>query len=349
MDWRRTVAEPSDEALIEQGRQVLRAEGEAILASADSLAAPFCQAVRLLQQCTGSVVVTGMGKAGLIGRKLSATLASTGTPSHFLHPAEAMHGDLGALRRDDLVLAISQSGETAELTQILPHVDARSIPLIALTGRADSTLGRAAAVVVATGKLVEADSLGVAPSTSTTVMLALGDSMALVVSRLRGFSHSDFAARHPGGSLGMRLLKVEQAMRPLERCRTAAADETVRQVFARPLPTRRTGAVMIVAADGRLTGIFTDSDLARLFEHRHDDALDRPIGEVMTCQPNTARLGSRLEEAIGLLESRRLSELPVIDEAGRPHGLLDIVDLVGVDLSAVETNPEGQPSARTAA
>ena len=180
-------------------------------------------------------------------------------------------------------------------------------------------------------------------------MLALGDSMALVVSRLRGFSHVDFAARHPGGSLGMRLLKVEQAMRPLEYCRTAAADETVRQVFARPLPTRRTGAVMIVAADGRLTGIFTDSDLARLFERRHDDALDRPIGEVMTSEPTAARLGSRLEEAIGLLESRRLSELPVIDEAGRPHGLLDIVDLVGVDLSAAETSPKGQPSARTAA
>ena len=343
------MAGPSDEVLIEQGQQILRAEGMAILTSADSLAAPFCHAVRLLQQCTGSVVVTGMGKAGLIGRKLSATLASTGTPSHFLHPAEAMHGDLGTLRQDDLVLAISQSGETAELTQILPHLDARRIPLIALTGRQDSTLGRAAAVVVVTGKLAEADPLGVAPSTSTTVMLALGDSLALVVSRQRGFSHADFAARHPGGSLGMRLLKVEQAMRSLADCRTATADETVRQVFARPLPSRRTGAVMIVAADGRLTGIFTDSDLARLFQHRHDAALDRPIGEVMTCQPIAARLGSRLEEAIGLLESRRLSELPVIDEAGRLHGLLDIVDLVGVDPSAAETSSEGQPAIGTAA
>ncbi len=343
------MAEASDAALIEQGRQVLRAEGEAILAAADSLAAPFCRAVRLLQQCTGSVVVTGMGKAGLVGRKLSATLASTGTPSHFLHPAEAMHGDLGALRRDDLVLAISQSGETAELTQILPHLEARGVPLIALTGRSDSTLGQAATVVVATGKLAEADPLGVAPSTSTTVMLALGDSLALVVSGLRGFNHADFAARHPGGSLGMRLLRVEQAMRPLDHCRTATPEETVRQVFARPLPHRRTGAVMIIAADGRLAGIFTDSDLARLFEHRHDDALDRPIGEVMTSQPTAARIGSRLEEAIGLLESRRLSELPVLDETGRPHGLLDIVDLVGVDLSTAEAEPESQPSTRTVA
>lgn len=339
------MAEPTDAALIEQGRQVLRAEGTAILAAADGLDASFCWAVRVLEQCTGSAVVTGMGKAGLVGRKLSATLASTGTPSHFLHPAEAMHGDLGALRRDDVVLAISQSGETAELTQILPHIDSRGIPLIALTGRAASTLGRAADVVVATGKLAEADPLGVAPSTSTSVMLALGDSLALVVSRLRGFSQADFAARHPGGSLGMRLLRVEQAMRPLAQCRTARPDETVRQVFARPLPSRRTGAVMIIVGDGRLAGIFTDSDLARLFEHRHDAALDRPIGEVMTGQPAAARLGSRLEEAIGLLESRRLSELPVVDDAGRPQGLLDIVDLVGVELSAAERPGEDLPAA----
>ncbi len=330
------MAELTDAALIDQAKQILRAEAAAVCRASETLDETFCRAARLVHACTGSVVVTGMGKAGLVGRKIAATLASTGTPSHYLHPAEAMHGDLGMLRRDDLVLAFSQSGETDEVTQILPHIKSRGITLIAVTGRAESTLGRAADVVVATGRLGEADPLGVAPSTSTTVMLALGDGLALVASVLQGFSHDDFAARHPGGSLGMRLLRVEDAMRPLDRCRTCRPEETVRDVFARPLPDRRTGAVMIISAGGRLEGIFTDSDLARLFEHRHDHALDRPIGDVMTRGPVCATRGDRLEKAVAVLENRRLSELPVIDEAGCPCGLIDIVDLVGIDLPHAE-------------
>ena len=245
-----------------------------------------------------------------------------------------MHGDLGVLRSDDLLLAISQSGETAELTQILPHVKSRKIPLIALTSQRSSTLGQFASVVVETGRLVEADSLGVAPSTSTTVMLAIGDSMSLVLSGNRGFSHDDFAARHPGGSLGMRLLKVEEKMRSVECCRLARPEDTVRQVFARPLPSRRTGAVMIVSTEGHLVGIFTDSDLARLFGNHQDDALDRPIGEVMTGEPISVLEGTRLEDAVSLLDTRRISELPVVNERGCPSGLIDIVDLAGGDLSA---------------
>ncbi|MGB0653821.1 MAG: KpsF/GutQ family sugar-phosphate isomerase [Pirellulales bacterium] len=328
------MVESKNQALLEQAAAVLRSEATAILDAADMLDESFCTAIELLQNCTGSVVVTGMGKAGLIGRKISATLASTGTPSHFLHPAEAMHGDLGVLRSDDLLLAISQSGETAELTQILPHVKSRKIPLIALTSQRSSTLGQFASVVVETGRLVEADSLGVAPSTSTTVMLAIGDSMSLVLSGNRGFSHDDFAARHPGGSLGMRLLKVEEKMRPVECCRLARPEDTVRQVFARPLPSRRTGAVMIVSAEGHLVGVFTDSDLARLFGNHQDDALDRPIGEVMTSEPISVLEGTRLEDAVSLLDTRRISELPVVNERGCPTGLIDIVDLAGGDLSA---------------
>ena len=328
------MVESKNQALLEQAAAVLRSEATAILDAADMLDESFCTAIELLQNCTGSVVVTGMGKAGLIGRKISATLASTGTPSHFLHPAEAMHGDLGVLRSDDLLLAISQSGETAELTQILPHVKSRKIPLIALTSQRSSTLGQFASVVVETGRLVEADSLGVAPSTSTTVMLAIGDSMSLVLSGNRGFSHDDFAARHPGGSLGMRLLKVEEKMRPVECCRLARPKDTVRQIFARPLPSRRTGAVMIVSTEGHLVGIFTDSDLARLFGNHQDDALDRPIGEVMTSEPISVLEGTRLEDAVSLLDTRRISELPVVNERGCPSGLIDIVDLAGGDLSA---------------
>ena len=347
------MVESKNQALLELATAVLRSEATAILDAADMLDESFCKAIELLQNCTGSVVVTGMGKAGLIGRKISATLASTGTPSHFLHPAEAMHGDLGVLRNDDLVFAISQSGETTEVTQILPHIKLRKIPLIALTGQTNSTLGQFASVVVETGRLIEADSLGVAPSTSTTVMLAIGDSMSLVLSRNRGFSHDDFAARHPGGSLGMRLLKVEETMRPVECCRLARPEDTVRQVFARPLPSRRTGAVMIVSAEDHLVGIFTDSDLARLFENRQDDALDRPIREVMTSKPISVPEGTRLEDAVSLLDRRRLSELPVVDASGCPSGLIDVVDLVGADLSASSkdaNNPETeQPKHSSAA
>ena len=212
----------------------------------------------------------------------------------------------------------------------MPHVAARRIRVVALTGSAQSTLGRAADVVVPTGSVREACSLGLAPSTSTSLMLALGDAVALVTSRLRRFTHEEFHARHPGGSLGRQLMLVDDAMRPVARCRTARPTDTVREVFARPLPARRTGVVMILGDDGRLAGIFTDSDLARLFERRNDAALDGPIGGVMTERPTTVTVGTRLRDALAILEARRLSELPVLDAAGRVVGLLDIVDLVGL-------------------
>lgn len=319
-----------DDGILSRGREILRAEGEAVLAAAHALDAAFCRAVRLVERCTGSVVVTGIGKAGLVARKISATLASTGTPSHFLHPAEAMHGDLGALRGDDVVLALSQSGETEELTRLLPHLAARQVPIVALTARPDSALGRAAAVVVPTGNVREACGLGLAPSTSTALLLALGDALALVTSSRRRFTPEDFAARHPGGSLGRQLMLVEDAMRPLAECRLASADETVRAVFARPLPARRTGAVMVVGEGGRLAGIFTDSDLARLFERRRDELLDAAIGQVMTSRPTIVPMGTRLRDAVAILETRRLSELPVVDADGAAVGLLDVVDLVGL-------------------
>jgi len=335
----------SDGDVLDHGRDILRAAAAGVLRAAEALDASFVAAVRIIEGCTGSVVVTGIGKAGLVARKISATLASTGTPSHFLHPAEALHGDLGALRRDDVVLALSQSGETEEVTRLLPHVAARGIRIVALTGSRQSTLGRAADVVVATGTVREAGTLGLAPSTSTSLMLALGDALALVTSGLRRFTPEDFAARHPGGSLGRQLMLVEDAMRPLPECRVAAPHDTVRAVFARPLPARRTGAVMIIDEAGVLAGIFTDSDLARLFERRNDAALDEPIGRVMTARPTTVPVGTRLGDAITILESRRLSELPVLGGDGRPRGLLDIVDLVGL----VSPEAVSAPSPGTAA
>lgn len=334
-------SEPSDADILDHGRDILRAEGHAILQTADAIDDAFCRAVRMIVGCSGKIVVTGIGKAGLVAQKISATLASTGTPSHFLHPAEAMHGDLGVLRGDDVVLGLSQSGETEEITRLLPHFAAAGVKIVALTGRADSTLGRSADVVVATGKVREACVLGLAPSTSTSILLALGDSLALVTSSLRRFTHEDFAARHPGGSLGRQLMRVDEAMRPLAQCRTAAPDETVRAVFSQPLPSRRTGAVMIIDVDGMLAGIFTDSDLARLFERRNDAAIDGAIRGVMTSCPTSVAVGTRLRDAVALLESRRLSELPVVDADGRPVGLLDIVDLVGLTPSHAQPVPVG--------
>jgi len=343
MDDRPLHPAATDADVLARGREILRAEGEAILRSVDLLDESFCKAVRLIERCTGNVVVTGIGKAGLVARKISATLASTGTPSHYLHPAEAMHGDLGVLRGDDVLLALSQSGETEEITRLLPHVAARGIPIVALTGRVDSALGRAAHAVVATGRVREACGLGLAPSTSTAVLLSLGDALALVTSGLRQFTHDDFAARHPGGSLGRQLMRVEEAMRPLAQCRTAAVEEHVRAVFSRPLPARRTGAVMVVDGAGMLVGIFTDSDLARLFERRNDAAIDGPIGAVMTQRPTTVAVGTRLSDAIALMETRRISELPVLAEDGRVAGLLDIVDLVGL-APAEEASAAARPT-----
>jgi arabinose-5-phosphate isomerase len=312
-------------------QQILRHYAEALHGLAGRLAAPFAEAVDLLFACRGSVVVCGIGKAGLIGQKVSATLASTGTPSQFLHPAEAFHGDLGRLQPHDVLLVFSHSGETEEIVRLLPLLGRWQLPIIAVTGHAESTLAAAARVVLHLGELREACWLGLAPSTSTMVMLAVGDALALVVSRMRGFEPEDFARFHPGGRLGLKLSRVDDHMRPLERCRIAPQWHTVRQVLIeQSKPGRRSGAIMLVDADGKLTGIFTDSDLARLFEKRRESALDRPIEEVMTRNPCTAASGARMVEAIQRLGGRRLSELPVVDAQGRPLGMIDITDIVAL-------------------
>jgi len=312
------------------GRQVIQAEGQVLLQLADRLdAEAFSRACRLLYECTGSAIVTGMGKAGLIGAKLAATLASTGTRAHFVHPGEAMHGDLGRIHSGDVVLVLSQSGETEETVRILPPLARIDAPIIALTAKPESTLGRAADVVLDLGPMQEACALGLAPSTSTAAMLALGDALALVVSRMHAFTPEDFARYHPGGSLGRKLSRVEQVMRPLDQCRVASAGTAVRDVLVlASRPGRRTGAVMLTDENGRLCGIFTDSDLARLFEARRDDALDRPAVRVMTAQPTTVRSGTMLSAAIEILAGRKISELPVVDEAHRPLGIIDITDVL---------------------
>lgn len=312
-------------------REILKLESDTVAEVAKRLDVSFCRAVECLYHCSGSVIVTGMGKAGQIGQKISATLSSTGTRSHWLHPAEAVHGDLGRIHPQDVVLILSQSGETEEVVRLLPWLRDLAVPIIALTGGAESTLGRAANVVIALGPMEEACRLGLAPSTSTTVMLAVGDALALVASRMRGFTQEDFARFHPAGSLGRRLSRVEHHMRPLEQCRVAPDRGSVRDVFVSlSVPGRRTGAIMLVDGEGRLSGIFTDSDLARLFECHRDRDLDGPVSEVMTPHPVTVLVGARLTDAVAIMAQRKISELPVVDGDGRPAGLIDITDVVGL-------------------
>lgn len=312
-------------------RQIIQTESRTLAQVAQRLDQEFCRAVEYLYGCRGSVIVTGMGKAGLIGQKITATLASTGTPSHCLHPAEAVHGDLGRIHREDVVLMLSQSGETEEVVRLLPSLAELRVPVIAITARAESTLGRAAAVVIELGTLEEACPLGLAPSSSTTAMLAVGDALALVTSRMRGFGREDFARFHPAGSLGQKLSKVEHHMRPLDQCRVASEDQTVREVLIRvSVPGRRTGATMLVDGQGRLSGIFTDSDLARLFERRRDADLDGPIHSVMTRNPLKTQLGAMMADAVVLMAQRKISELPVIDALGQPVGLIDITDVMSL-------------------
>ena len=318
-------------------RDVLRVEADALDLVRDRLDGTIAQAAGLVHRCAGGVIVTGMGKAGLVGQKLAATLASTGTRAYPLHPAEAIHGDLGRIRADDVVIALSQSGETDEVVRIIPAIRRLGASLVAITERASSTLGRAADFCIAMGPIREACPLGLAPSASSTAMMAVGDALSLLVSRLRNFRAEDFALYHPGGALGRRLAFVADLMRTDGRLRITHQARTVRDVFvALAGPRRRSGAVLIVDDAGRLAGIFTDSDLARLFERRQDALLDGPIAAVMTADPLQVAVGATVAEAVDLMKARKISELPVVDRLGRPVGLIDLTDLIGL----VPTDPE---------
>lgn len=333
-DARAPVTLPADESDgLSFVREVLRIEADAIDRVRDRLDGTITSAAVLLHECQGSVIVTGMGKAGLVGQKLAATLASTGTRAFPLHPSEALHGDLGRLRAGDVVLALSQSGETEEIVRLIPALRRLDVRLIAITERETSTLGRSADLCITLGPIEEACPLGLAPSASTTALMALGDALALLVSRMKKFTADDFAVFHPAGSLGRKLARVEDVMRTGPHVRTARAEETVREILGRlGGARRRSGAILIVdPADGRLLGIFTDSDLARLFETRRDAMLDRPIAEVMTANPVKTVVGATLNDAVDALRARKLSELPVVDEVGRLVGLIDVTDLIGLD------------------
>lgn len=310
-------------------RQIIEAEAATLTSLAGLLAEDFSRAVSLLLEAKGAVVVSGMGKAGHVGQKIAATLCSTGTRSYFLHPAEAIHGDLGRIHKEDIALVLSTSGETEEIVRLIPSFKTLGAALIAVTCQPESTLGRGATITLNLGPIQEACPLGLAPSATTAAMMALGDALALVVSQARGFSAADFARFHPGGSLGRKLAKVEEVMRPLAECRVAQVNQTLRSALVnQSRPGRRTGAIMVVDAKGKLAGIFTDSDLARLLETRREASIDQPIREVMTKNPKAVVAGTLLPAACEILAEKKISELPVVNAAGKPLGLIDITDIV---------------------
>ena len=349
---RRSSVEASpvtNQETIDLGRQVIASEARVLVSMLPRLDDAFATAVEKLRTLEGNLIVSGMGKAGLIGQKLTATFASTGTPAHYLHPAEAFHGDLGRVAAGDVVLVLSQSGETGEVSQLLAPLKSIGVTLIAMTASVTSTLGRAADLVLPLGIIDEACAMGLAPSASTTAMLALGDALALVTSQLRGFEPADFARFHPGGALGFKLSRVDDHMRTLHECRTAVDTQTIREVLVTATrPGRRSGAIMLTDSTGCLTGLFTDSDLARLIEQRDETALDQPIQTRMIASPTTITAGEPMSAAVNVLADRKISELPVIDDSGRPVGMIDVTDIVGQLPKAVKDDPQdsGPPTVK---
>lgn len=313
-------------------RRVLRAEAAALADVADRLDDGFDRVAESLFHCEGRIAVVGVGKSADVGQKLAGTLNSTGTRSYTLDATRAVHGDLGMVHPDDVALILSHSGESDELLRLLGPLRRSAAGLYAITGNANGTLARASDAAIVYGPVDEACPLKLAPSTSTTVMIALGDALAFTLLEQRQFTPEQFARNHPAGSLGRKLATVAEWMRHGEELRIAPATDTVREVFAKVRHTgRRTGAIMLTDAQGRLAGLFTDSDLARLFESRRDVLLDSPIGAVMTRNPVVISPDARLGEAIELLQARKFSELPVVDPGGRPVGMLDITDVIGLD------------------
>jgi arabinose-5-phosphate isomerase len=315
-----------DAQLLEYGRKALSIEAAALAALAPRLSTSFAAACRICLACEGRVVVTGMGKSGHIARKIAATFASTGTPAFFLHPAEAGHGDLGMITRSDVVVAISNSGETPELVLLLPHLKRLAVPLVVLVGKVDSTLGRASNVAVDVSVSEEACPLNLAPTASTTATLAMGDALAVSVLEARGFTEQDFALSHPGGSLGRQLLlHVEDVMRTGTALPRISPDARLGAGLVE-MSSKGLGMTVVVDSDERILGIFTDGDLRRAFD-KQIDVHGTPMSAVMTTNCKTIGPRALAAEAVHIMETHRITALPVTDSERRLIGALNVHDL----------------------
>ncbi len=317
---------------LEYAQNVIHMEADAVRSLISVVDNHFAQALEMMYHCEGSIIISGIGKAGIVGQKISATLASTGTPSHFLHPAEAVHGDLGRLRKDDIVLVLSFGGETDEVTRLINLVKQLEIRMIAITGDSQSTLAKYSDVVLCMGKLTEACPLGVAPSVSTTCMLALGDALALTLMKARQFGVEDYVRFHPGGSLGRQLMTVEQSMmfQSGEKLPIAQEADTLEELMKKTSAVKRHGAVMVVDRQGRLTGILTDADIRRQMTRHGKKAFDLKAADIMTRNCKSIRADALASEATALFHKHRIDELPVLDNAGKPIGLIDVQDIITI-------------------
>ncbi len=326
-----------DEWILQRGAQVLDREAAAIRCAADRLGPPFVNAVRLILSCDGRIAVTGMGKAGDIGKKIQSTLASTGTPAYVLHPVEAMHGDLGMIRSQDVVIALSKSGESQELSCLLPSLRKFGCRVILLTARADSRCARFADVVLDIGDTPEACPLGMAPSSSTAAMLAVGDALALTAMELKRVQPEQFARLHPGGSLGRSLMRVHEIMRTGADCPTIRAEQTVLDydLAVRRAP-RRAGAAAVVDGEGKLVGILTHGDVSRLLAQPEHPA-KRTVQDVMTQSPKVIHRDALVAEALSIMQPHRIDELPVVDDDHHVVGMIDIQDLVAEGFSCFDS------------
>ena len=312
-------------------KKVLQIERDAISGLANRIDVNFGRIVNAMYRIKGRIIVTGMGKPGFIAQKISATLSSTGTPSLYLHPAEALHGDLGRVTKDDLILALSNSGETEEIIKFLPIVKKIGASLIAMTGNTKSTLARFADYTLDVSVKREACPLGLAPTTSTTAMLAMGDALAVSLLDKKGFKEKDFAFYHPGGILGKRLiLKVGDIMRKGRDNPIVRDNVTVKRVLL-AITKARAGSASVVDSNGRLVGIFTDGDLRR---HLESDPrlIDKKVKDVMTKNPTAINKEKLAAEAFDIMRSKKIDEIPVVDDRKRPIGLLDVQDLLKAGL-----------------
>jgi arabinose-5-phosphate isomerase len=309
------------ESDVESARRVLRLEAEGLEALARSIGARFSEAVTLLDGLTGRVAVTGMGKSGHVARKIAATLASTGTPALYIHPGEASHGDLGMIVEGDALLALSNSGETPEFADLVAYCKRFEIPVICMTGVEKSTLGDASEIVLTLPKVTEACPMGLAPTSSTTTMMALGDALAVALLERKGFSPDDFHTLHPGGKLGRRLLKVKDLMHAGDELPVVAGGLAMSEVLL-VMTAKSFGCVGIVDGDGRLEGIITDGDLRR---HMSAELIARSAAEVMTAGPTTIRPDALASEAVRVMNARSITNLFVVDD-GIAVGVLHIHD-----------------------
>jgi len=311
---------------LETAKRVLRVESEAIAGLIDRLDARFEAAVELLYACKGRVVVTGLGKSGLVGRKVAATFASTGTPALFLHTGEALHGDLGMLTAGDILLAISSSGETGELIELLESVKRLGVPLIALTANPKSTLAAASNIVLDIAVKEEACSLNLAPTASTAAAMAMGDALAIALLERRGFKEEDFAALHPGGRLGNKLRRVESLMHSGENAPrvlpTAKMPDVIYEMSRKGL-----GLAAVTEASGKLLGIITDGDLRRVMQKRQENVLALSAADCMTRNPVTLARSELAASALRVMEERKITSLLIVDTAGKLEGVLHIHDL----------------------